>query len=276
VAIVASDQVTLPVGLEVNGVRYRQVVIDEIRAGDAQLGASRATQNNAAKGLTLMLRRIIQAIPGLLDKKENPSALISEEFVRNMLVVDREYLLLCTNLLSREPTFTQVFDHSDSDASVEKEIDIRTLEVFGWPEDEAPRLLLDLGRELKDVEGNPHTQVYYYFPNGKNQEQMLAEPEERAMFTSLAACLRGENGEHFYPERLEALPGGVILGILQAVKENMPGADLTVALEAEDSRGRLQKWEGRVDIHRFFSTGNLHQSKVKLAGSSGPKRKKMQ
>ena len=65
--ITDNNKVILPIGVEVDGVRYLEVTIDEMTGIDEENLSSRKVRNNGAKAITLLLRRCIQSITGVLE-----------------------------------------------------------------------------------------------------------------------------------------------------------------------------------------------------------------
>ena len=55
-----SETVTLPIGLDIDGTRYRTVHIDEMTGYDDEALSDKKHRNNGAKAITTLLRRCIQ------------------------------------------------------------------------------------------------------------------------------------------------------------------------------------------------------------------------
>jgi hypothetical protein len=81
-----NETVTLPVGLEIDGTVYKTVTISEMNGYDEENMSARSIQNNGAKAQTILLRRSIQEIEGLVSRKRDPNELIKTEYVHNVLV----------------------------------------------------------------------------------------------------------------------------------------------------------------------------------------------
>lgn len=93
--IEASPDVVLPVGILKDGVRYTKVRIDEMRAADQKIMTSQTFQRDVGKGLSTVLARIVQEIPGVMPAKKNLLAQASDTSIFDeMCVADRQTILL--------------------------------------------------------------------------------------------------------------------------------------------------------------------------------------
>ena len=127
--ITDNNKVILPIGVEVDGVRYREVTIDEMTGIDEENLSSRKVRNNGAKAITLLLRRCIQSITGVLEQKRDPLALIDERIVRNMYVADRDFLVLCIRTISGNPEIMMTPECPSCGTECENLVDVRELDV---------------------------------------------------------------------------------------------------------------------------------------------------
>lgn len=126
-------EVNLPIGIESDGTYYKRVIIDEHCGYDSENSTTPEVKGNVVKANTLLLRRIIQEIPGLLERKPQRYGFISEELVRNMFQADRDACLVTLLQNTSDPISkeTPICPKCDSVQATET-IDLRTIEFTNW------------------------------------------------------------------------------------------------------------------------------------------------
>lgn len=196
--IIPSEEITLPVGYEVDSVRYRKVIIDELCGVDESLLANKKkTQGNTAKGLTLVLARAIQEITGIVPRKKNPNQLIDHMIPRRMYQVDRDYVFAMIQLLSEKDETMLRGQCPVCRERYEEEIRISELPVTNWPEDKPLEFEFELKRGYVEVprKGEPkiHKKGVLRFPTGADQEAVAPMAQDNtgdASSAMLAACIK--------------------------------------------------------------------------------------
>ncbi len=168
-----SDTVRLPVGLEIEGTRYRNVTVDEMSGIDDHNIAGKKAGNNGAKGVTLILIRCIQEVEGHLPRKQNPDKMFDRSLARKLTVVDRDFLLSKIFQLGGDTEALMAGQCPRCEAVWEEEVLFSELEVVEWPEDEKTEISFELPVGLKVTEKGVtkiHTKGIMRFPTGKDQE----------------------------------------------------------------------------------------------------------
>ena len=246
-----TDTVTLPVGLEIDGIRYKSVTIAEMNGYDEENLASRRVRNNGAKAQTLLLRRCIQEIEGLMPRKNNPNELIKEEYVLRMTSYDRDFLFYSIRTLGGVPDIDFEWscdvcgDHNADTISFED------LEVYEW-EDDAP---LTISFEMINgvfEDDKMHTSGEWSFLTGKQQERIATVPNERLLSASMAMCI-SKIGEitHVTEEQMKRLSTNERNNVLEQVASEAPGVQNTLDLCCSSCGAETQQ---ALDVTRFFKS----------------------
>lgn len=268
-----SDRVILPIGIEVNGVRHREVVIDEMSGIDEENLISRKVRNNGAKAITVLLQRCIQEIPGVLERKKNPYAMVDEALVRSMFVADRDYLLLCIRALSDKGEVASEFTCKACGSQQFTAIKVSELPIYEW-DDSPAEVVVEMQRGFYDVDSGKHYPRFTWaFPTGKTQEK-LAEIDETQMGSALIASgIRSVEGLRYTPS-LEDVRR-LSMRDRQAISEQI--ASYSVGVETKtscacDSCGEENEFE--VNVAGFFSSVTPKTSKPAPSGTSGRRLRK--
>jgi hypothetical protein len=265
--IVNPQVVTLPVGVRVDGSVYRKVHIDEMRAIDHRNSADRSIRGNGGKTLTALLRRCVQEIEGLLDRKAKPMEMFPEAYFRKMTTVDRDFLLVQIRKISREPKLTHTAACTACGAINEESILLEELDVFDWPDEMEPSVELDLS-ELGgiSVQGKQYDTVSFEFATGATQEAMGQVKDEDRVFALLASNLRLPDGARI--SQTDVLPWSevVIAEIMEMVAEGLPGYDLRRELQCDTCGAHF---EVGLDLTRFFHSALARARTQRPAGRGG-------
>jgi len=185
-----SDNIVLPIGIEKNGVRYRNIVIDELSGIDESLAANKKkTGGNPAKALTKVLARCIQEIEDLVPRKKNPDKLIDESITRNMYQCDRDFVLSRIQILSEQDDAVLRGKCPKCQTVVEQDVKISNRKIISWPKDKPAQIDFELKRGyFKD--GVHHRKGTMRFTKGADQEHvaMLAMDDYAKALTAMFAA----------------------------------------------------------------------------------------
>lgn len=268
------ERVLLPIGVEVEGVRYREVIIDEMTGFDEENLSSKKVKNNGAKGITILLRRCIQEIPGVLAKKKNPLSLISEDIVRNMYVADRDFLTLCIRTLSDKSEFLTTISCPDCGHSYEELLDVQGMDVYEWDENVPVQINIELPRGFFNKEkGTYHNKLTWHFPRGRTQEKIATLPTNQIGTHMIAIGIGEVEGleSRPSPEEVRMLSIRDRNAFAQAIMDEGVGVETKLAVECNDCG---HEFETEVDIMGFFSLAQQPTKKQFNGGKSGRRLRK--
>lgn len=263
-----SDRVTLPVGLEVGGVRYREVVIDEMSGVDEENLISRKVRNNGAKAITVLLQRCIQEIPGLLERKKNPYTLVDENLIRAMYVADRDYLLLCVRALSDKGEINSDFTCTHCGSEQTTAIHISSLPVYEW-DDSPTEIKVQMPRGFYDVDSGKFYNTFTWgFPTGKVQEKLAEVQETQVGSALIASGIRSVDGLRYLPslEDVRRLPMRDRQAISEQISAHSVGVETSTTCVC-DACGQETKFE--VNVAGFFSSAPRKTQTPVQGGTSG-------
>ena len=270
-AIEASDTVTLPVGIQHEDCRYRQVIISEMNGYDEENLSSRKVRNNSSKGLTIVLRRCIQEIPGVLDRKADPNSLIPEAIVRNMVSYDRDYLFFCIRALNGQSEIAARYICPSCGDDVDVTTDLSDINVYEWPDTEALMMDLEFSRGFK-VDGVWINKAKWRFLTGRDQEA-LAKLTGAAMLTSmLHQGIDSFEGIEFIPPEstYKEMSSAERLDAITQLTEDSPGIDLSIQSECGACG---EEFDTTLDVSNFFNLESLRKTrKDSPHGRSGRRR----
>lgn len=272
--ITENEKVILPIGLEIDGIRYREVIIDEMTGVDEENLASRKVRNNGAKAITLLLRRCIQSIEGLVPQKSNPLGLIDEKWVRNMYVADRDYLVLCIRALSGTPDVLTTSDCKECGYENSHVVDVRELDVYEWDENLPVEISVSLPRGIYNSStAEYHKEVTWAFPKGIAQEKMSQLPEHQIGTMLIATGIKEVQGMEVIPQpdAIRKLSVRDRNAFAEVIVENSVGVDTKVQLCCENCG-----YEYNVEVNTvgFFSSGPQMTQRPSKGGTSGRKLRK--
>lgn len=268
-----SNTVILPIGVEVGGVRYREVVIDEMSGIDEENLISRKVRNNGAKAITVLLQRCIQEIKGLVEPKKNRFAMLDENIVRSMFVADRDFLLLCIRALSDRGEIASDLTCPECGAEQTTTFNIDDLPVYEW-DDSPTEITIEMSRGFYDVDTGKHYNRFVWgFPTGKVQEK-LSEISEMQMGSALiASCIRSVEGLKYVPslEDVRRLSMRDRQEITQQIAEYSVGVETKTTCNCA-SCGEQVSFE--VNVAGFFSSDPRKTKKPASSGTSGRRLRK--
>ena len=272
--ITDTDKVLLPIGLEIDGVRYREVIIDEMTGIDEENLTSRKVRNNGAKAITMLLRRCIQSIEGVLERKSNPLSLIDEKWVKNMYVADRDFLVLCIRGLSGDNEIMVSSNCGECGEENNHLVDIKDMDVYEWDENEPAEINIELIRGFHSpTTGEYHNKVNWVFPKGKAQEQIASYPEHQVGTYLIASGIKDVEGMPHCPSaeevrRLSVRDRNVFA---KAIVDNMVGVDTNHSVCCEFCGA---DYNVEVSAGGFSNLGSQTTPKRSNAGISGRRLRK--
>lgn len=269
-----NDRVTLPIGIEIDGIRYREVVIDEMTGIDEENLSSRKVRNNGAKAITLLLRRCIQKIDGLLEQKRDPLSLIDEKFVRSMFVADRDYLVMCIRALSgnSELFLSPICENCGHENS--KLVDLKDLDVYEWDENAPAEIVIDLPRGLYNSQTSEYCKrVTWGFPRGSSQEKIASMPENQMGTNLIAFGIKEVEGMDSRPsfDDIRKLSVRDRNAFAQAILDNAVGVETKLDLECENCG---HEFVTEIQTVGFSNSGTQKTQKGSVVGTSGRRLRK--
>ena len=269
-----SDRVILPVGIEVDGVRYREVIIDEMVGLDEENLASKKNQNNGGRAITILLRRCIQEIVGLVDRKTNRMSLISEDVVRKMYIADRDYLVVCIKALSNTSKILTEHECSSCSNRIESEIDFKDMDIYEWDEGEPAEVTVELSKGFYHPQKKEYfNKVVWSFPDGKVQEKIAAAESSKIASVMMVSVIKEVVGLGFLPSledvKMLSLKDRNIFA--ESFIENSVGVDTKISLTCQYCGAEN---ESEVDLLNFFNSGGGTQKKDTKNGKGGKRLRK--
>lgn len=268
-----TKEVTLPIGIEKDGTRYKKVIISEMNGYDEENLTSKKVRNNGAKAQTILLQRCIQEIPGLLDRKERSNDLISSSLVRSMYSFDRDFLFISirslgVNLSSEEEPTEFRYGCPSCGAEGHSSVLLSDLPVYDWPDDEPLEMEIEFLRPFNYL-GEEYTTGTWRFMNGRQQEGLAAQPQEKVASETLAMCIvkLGDTEVTITGEMMKRLTSNERNHILSQVVEETPGIDTKLDCVCDSCEA---EWQEILDISRFFDQA----AKRKKSESPQPKKRR--
>ena len=236
----------LPGGYVDKGSRvHREVELKQLTGREEELLAA-SRQRESASLVTVVLSRCIQRI-GTISP-------VSEELARNLLIADRQYLLLKL----REVTFgdqvrANIFcPWPECGKRVAINFSINDIPIRE-SEDKGPAYTMILSSEIAGELAEEDRQITFRLPNGADQEAisaLLAENEALALARLFGCCIQSigclaNPGE----DVISQLPPPVRLAIEQHMEKVAPKVELTMDVRCHECD---REFMVPFDLHRFF------------------------
>ena len=223
-----SDTVRLPVGLEIDGVRYREVVIDEMCGIDDHNLSSKKVSGNGAKGVSIILSRCIQEIDGFLKRKPDSSKLCDRSIPRKLTVIDRDYLISRIYMLGGENDVVMAGKCPRCGTAWEEDAKISEMDVIEWPEDQPLEIEFELPvgiTMVEDGETKTHKKGVLRFPTGREQEFVGDLGSPAMIFDAMFASCIKKLGDltDIDQELMKRLKSRDRRFLLQFLQERLPG-----------------------------------------------------
>lgn len=224
---------------------HRKVELKPLTGMEEELLAA-SRQQESASLVTVVLSRCIQRIGAISP--------VSEELVRNLLVADRQYLLLKL----REATFgdrvrANIFcPWPECGKRVAINFSINDIPIRE-SEDKGPAYKMILSPEIAGELGEEDRQITFRLPNGADQEAispLLAENEALALVKLLGRCVQrigclANPGEDVISQLLPAAR----LAIEQQMEKVAPKMELNMDVRCHECD---REFMVPFDLHRFF------------------------
>lgn len=239
------ERLVLPGGLlRPDGRRCREVSIRELCGADEEQLADRSYATNAAK-VTDFLTRIITEMPEL----ECP---VDRELVADMLVGDRDYILLRVRQLSLGDAVHQVMRCPAPSCAEKVDVEFLISEIeVRRPERLRASYPLTLSR-LLDPGVPASDRVVVRLPTGRDQHAVAGAWDQnvaQAQTLLLARLVRLDNGAALDEAFVHNLPTALRRELLQFVTDASPGPSLNIEIQCPHC-ARDMSYE--FDLHRFF------------------------
>ncbi len=267
-----SEHVVLPIGLDIEGVRYREVIIDEMTGYDDEALANKKHRNNGAKAMSDLLRRCIQAIPGLVPQKKKRYSKIDRKYVLSMYAADRDFLFLSIRALGMEPSFDLPISCPRCGEEHEHEIVIAEMDVLEMEPGTEAALQVTLPKGFES-DGKFLPVVTWKFPNGNQQERIASMPRNKVATATITSCIHEVEGLGRRPdtEMVRRLRTRDRMFLMQCVREYTPGVDLRIECFCSECQ---HEWVGEVDPSHFFNMGNVQTPKASKNGKLGSRKRR--
>jgi hypothetical protein len=248
-----SDQLRLPVGaIGDDGMRYRDVVIDEMIGIDDHNIASKKTGKNAAKGITVLISRCVQEVEGLIPKKKNPEKMLDRSFARKLTIVDRDFLLTRIHMVSGEKEVVMAGVCPRCNEAWEEPEQLANLPLIEWPDDAPLELEFELPRGyIKD--GKTHKKGKIRFPTGKEQEMIGAIHNPAEIFDALFASCLIHLGDltSFNQEMMKRMKASDRRYLMRQLQRSVPGLRQWKTVKCDCGR----EFDIHADLTSFFDGG---------------------
>ena len=261
---IPQTSVRLPVGLPKDGVRYRDVEIDEMTGIDDHLISSKKVGNNGAKGLTLVICRCTQSVEGFhpFTSKTSTDKQFDRSLGRNMTQPDRDFLISRIFMLSGRND-TVMAGKCSCGVIHQEEVRYSELPVVEWPDDAPLYIEFELEKGVPDKTGTFHKIGKVRFPRGSDQERAGGMTDPAAITDAMfAACI---------------IELGDLEGVDQEMVKRMTRSDREILWTAlRDKLPGVKQWkiiqcecgldvEVKVDQNSFFTA---RRSKGKKSSTS--------
>ncbi len=182
----------LPGGFFQNGDCFREITVCPFTGKVEELLGETANSGCLASAVTILLTHCIQRIGAVSD--------ITPEIVRNLLVADRDYLMLKLRQLTNgdrvEATLacpnSQCGEKIDIDFDL-RQIPIKSGEISSWV------FTIEVPKQAacEDSGGDKYYKIEFRLPNGGDQEELAplaVNNESEAVNTLLARCIQQIDG----------------------------------------------------------------------------------
>jgi hypothetical protein len=259
-SIEPSEFIRLPIGIEKDGTRYRDIVVDELNGVDEELLSNKKkTGGNQAKGLTMILARSIQEISGLVERKSNPDTPIDHQIPRMMYQVDRDYVFSRIQILSERDETVLTATCPKCGELYEENILMSERPVKEWPEDTPLELKFELPRGYTEINRKTKEQITHKtgvirFPLGRDQEAVgtiIKHNQGKAMTAILAACIKSLGTLDSIDQQITArLKGRDRKHLFKLIRDQAPGMKIWETVTCYECG--YEGLEAVVDFSGFF------------------------
>ncbi|HMS82437.1 MAG TPA: hypothetical protein PKD12_02155 [Nitrospira sp.] len=224
----------------------REIELRPLTGREEELLATSRPRESASL-VTVLLSRCIQRLGAIRP--------VSEALVRNLLVADRQYLLLKL----REATFGEQIRANvfcpwpECGQRVTINFSVKDIPIRE-SEDKGPVYMMTLSPEIAGVFGADERQITFRLPNGEDQESispLLAENEALALARLFGRCIQRIGRLTNIDEEavISQLSPAARLEIEQQMERIAPKVELTMDINCHEC-GRV--FVAPFDLHRFF------------------------
>tara|TARA_R100000808_G_C2144295_1_gene152092 strand:- start:508 stop:1317 length:810 start_codon:yes stop_codon:yes gene_type:complete len=242
---------TLPIGIYRDGIYHKEVIIDELTGVDQHALSDPKNRKNPQGAISNILRRVIQEIPGVLDKKSNPTHLIPERYINEMFQADIDALVLKCFIVSEESSRTLDFDCAACEAKLQEDLDLKELDVYGHDPEEPPFVNIELPRGI-EFDDTLYKKGRFHFITGGIQNK-ISKYANRGLYYTFSAvmtqCLELEDGQKFNLEQVARMKAKDRNYVMSVVQDTIPGVDLNIEIECPECGADS---EVAVDVANFF------------------------
>jgi len=251
--VIASEWVELAIGVEKEGARYTKVRIDEMCGLDEENMGSPGVQGNPGKALTILLRRAIQEIPGVVEAKDNPNALLPEDVVLRMFQPDRDVLARGIYALSPDIDALEMdYYCAECDEEWTEIIHLADIPIKQWPANMPPVIPFELVRGLNQGEA-VHKKGELRIPTGYIQEQVAPFAQKNMALGSskmLEQCVTHIGELEITTFTIKALRSTDRRYLSDTLLAHLPGLQLRVVRKHTCGREVFRQ----VSLNDFFSS----------------------
>lgn len=254
-----SDHIRLPIGYEVDGVRYRNVVIDELLGLDDHLVIGKKAGKNSAKSTSLVLCRTIQEIEGIIPAKKNSESMLDRHIVQNMYGPDRDFILSRVYMLSGRTEAMMAGECPRCSRVWQEESSIMDLPVVEWDESKPAYLEFELEIGIVDPKtGEKQKTGKLDFMTGKIQELTGEVQDAAEMIDSMLVALIRDFGTfgNINKEQVKRMKQRDRMILVNMIANDFPGVQMTRGVSCDCGR----EYEIRADLSAF-SDGQRRRAK---------------
>lgn len=248
------DTFHLPVGIIRPDKNYTEILLDEWRPIDKAKLTSPLFKKNPYAGLTDILRRLVQEIPGLMPRKSDAFSLCSEHYFKDMFQADRDYILLQAISLSGETSQVIDFDCPSCNAELQEDVNLDDVKVFFLGDNDTyVDFQLPVGIKVeRDGETVLLKDFRYSLPTGATQEQ-IAKYAHEGEFAVTNRILANQLTAHGYGkipyEVIQRMGNKDHKVLLKVLGELIPGPDMTLHLDCPQC---LSRFSTSLNLQRFL------------------------
>jgi hypothetical protein len=254
-----SDHIRLPIGYEVNGVRYRNVVIDELLGLDDHLVIGKKAGKNMAKASSLVLCRTIQEIEGIVPAKKNSESMLDRSIVQNMYGPDRDFILSRVYMLSGRTETIMAGECPRCSRIWQEELALGSLPVVEWEDNKSSSLDFELEIGVADPKtGEKQKTGKIDFITGKIQELTGEVSDAAEMIDSMLVALIRDFGTFgkLTKEQAKRMKQRDRIILVDMIANDFPGIKMTKDIKCDCGRS----YEARADLSSF-SDGQRRRTK---------------
>jgi hypothetical protein len=216
----ATTALTLPVGFYENGTYYRDVIVDEFTGVDEELVSKPSFRSDPTQAVEHLLRRLIQAVPGLMDQKPQRFGLAPATLVSRMFVPDYNYVVLCCAIISFGSTYEHNWKCPNCQKVNDQEVDMARIPVYDWKGD-APAFSFDDGQNRGTIR----------LPTFKDQRTVSkrgagAAEQATAMLGQVVQDFNGDKS--LVTEDFRRMPSSKRRVLASVMEDALPGPDLAI------------------------------------------------